>query len=72
MVRFREIHPAFPAIPKISTLRSPQLSAIAYLSLTLPNDRIKALLNDDECGKANGIDEENALFHSAAERSFKK
>jgi hypothetical protein len=44
-----------------------------YLSLTLPNDIIKAMLAErDERGKANSIDEENALFHSAAERSFKK
>jgi hypothetical protein len=66
-VRFREIDPSFPAVPKTSTLRSPQLSAIAYLIPGPQNDTIKATLNVMSVAKwqSHDIDEASAYdIHS--------
>ena len=61
-MRVREIDPPFPAVPKTSTLRSPQLSAIAYLVPRPPSDTIKATLNVMIVAKwlSHGIDEASA------------
>ena len=66
-MRFREIDPSFPAVPKTSTLRSPQLSAIAYLIPGPQNDTIKATLKVMNVAKwqSHDIDEASAYdIHS--------
>jgi len=61
-MRFREIDPLFPAVPKTSTLRSPKLGAIAYLTPGPPNDTTKATLNVMNVAKwqSHDIDEASA------------
>lgn len=66
-MRFCKIRPSFFAIPKISRLRRPQLSAIAYPTSTLPKDARNAMLNVMNVARwqSHGIDKASAYdIHS--------